>query len=142
MAEVISCLYAAAFLAAGYMAARVLFPAERPLIRLWLGGVSALVFLLWLPALSSFLLGFTRLSQYVALLLCCGIGTVCSLLFYKKKPMLRLSSWRQELPVLYALLPLLVVGIVLFLTHVIPERDGVLYAGQSTFGDLTSILGL
>ena len=61
--DLLSALYLVAFVLSGVAIARVYLSKERPLVRLWLGGVIALLLLIWLPALFSLLLGFTLLSE-------------------------------------------------------------------------------
>ena len=67
MLDLLAIVYLCLFLAAGYLLARLVFHSERPLIRLWLGGVCGLFLLIWLPALCSFLFGFTVLFALVTL---------------------------------------------------------------------------
>lgn len=139
MATIWSILYMLAFACAGVMIARFLFPGKRPIIRVWLGLAFGLALLIWLPALFSFLLSFRLLSQLLALALACALGIACFLLG-RKKECLR-SPWRKELPILYLVLPLMVIASVLLYTHMILDKDGALYVGQSTYGDLSMHLG-
>lgn len=140
LSSIISLLYFGVFIAAGQVVSRVCFAQERPLIRLMMGGVFALLLLLWLPALVSFLLGFTPLAQYIALLLCVVIG-LSSYLLSRGKDLLR-TSLNEDRIALLVLLPLLALGTYLFLTHVLRPEGGALHSGQSTFGDLPLHLGL
>ena len=127
------------FVASGLCIARFLFPEDRALVRIWLGLVFAMAMLMWLPALFSFLLGFTVLSQLLGLLLCCGIGALFFLLSRKRG---RLTfSLSEDFPAFYALIPLFALSIVLLSTHTIAYRDGALWVGQSTYGDLAMHLG-
>lgn len=139
MATIWSILYMLVFACAGVMIARFLFPAKRPVIRLWLGLAFGLALLIWLPALFSFMLSFRLLSQLLALALACVIGLICFLLGRKKE--YARSPWRKELPLLCLLLPLMIVTCVLLYTHIILDKDGALYVGQSTYGDLSMHLG-
>lgn len=124
----------------GVSLARTLLYKERPLVRIWLGGVLGLVMLLWIPTLVSFLLDFTILSQMVALFITATIGCVSICLSKNKR--VNITSWKSESDLLFVLLPLLTVGIVLLSTHTIMEfEDGSLYVGQSTYGDLSMHLG-
>lgn len=61
--DLLSALYLVAFVLSGVAIARVYLSKERPLVRLWLGGVIALLLLIWLPALFSLLLGFTQIGR-------------------------------------------------------------------------------
>lgn len=138
--NIVSFLCLCLYLAAGHCIARVSFAHERTLVRLWLGGVFALLLLLWLPALTSFVLGFTVLSQCIALFVCACVGFFSYSLSRKRE--IRHSAWKDERSVFYTLLPLLALGIFLFLAHYIEPQEGALHVGQSTFGDLPLHLGL
>ena len=138
--DILAFFYLCAFLATGQLTARALFIAERPLYRWWMGGVFSLLLLLWLPALFSFLLGFTLLAQLLALFVCFIIGTAA--LYLVKTTQVAAASWKEFRPVLMTLLPLFLLGVYLFLTHTIRPVDGALHVGQSTFGDLPLHLGL
>ncbi len=141
MGIVISILFCLVFLAAGYGISRLVFSRERPFIRVWMGGVFSLLLLLWLPALWSFIFGFTIAAQWAAFFTCLALG-FGALFFLKKRGLPVTSSpWREEWPALM-LLPLFLLGTYLFFTHIIPMKNGALYAGQSTFGDLPLHLGL
>lgn len=138
--NIVSLLYFCVYIAAGQALSRACFAQERTLIRLMMGGVFALLMLLWLPALASFALGFNVLSQCAALALCCAAGLV-GYRISRKKELLR-SGVLQERPAFYALVPLFVLGVYLFFTHVLNPQGGALHSGQSTFGDLPLHLGL
>lgn len=139
MNEIAATLYLIVFVLSGLCAARFLLSDERPLIRLWLGGVIGLLLLIWLPALLSFLLGFTLLSQLLALGLAALLGAAAWLGSKRRMPQKQL--WLSESSVLITLLPLFVVGVILLSTHTIAPRNGALYVGQSTYGDLAMHLG-
>jgi len=79
------------------------------------------------------------LSQMLGLALCCLVGVVFFLLSRRRS--MTVSPWRAELPALVTCGLLFAFCCVLLSTHVIPERDGALYVGQSTYGDLAMHLG-
>lgn len=139
MAVLWSLLYMLAFALSGLLTARLAFPDKRPVIRLWLGLVIGLALLIWLPALFSFLLTFCLTAQLLALAAACVLGAVCCFLC-RRRYLLR-SPWRNEWPVAAVLLPLMLITAVLLDTHVLLERGGALYVGQSTYGDLSMHLG-
>ena len=137
--DVTAFLYLCAYLVTGYVLARAFLPAEKPLFRIWLGGVFGLLLLLWLPALTSFLLRFTVLSQLLALAVCLLIGALAALRARRRQVQrFRLSEHRGMLMVL---LPLFLLGVYLFYTHYIFLEGGALHGGQSTWGDLPMHLG-
>lgn len=137
--DLLSAAYLICFVLSGLAVARLVFAGERPLVRVWLGCVAALVMLLWFPALWAFCIGFTAAAQLLALVTAAGAGCACYLLA-RRRERLR-APWLAEAPLLYTLLPLFVLGVVLLSTHTIVERDGALWVGQSTYGDLAMHLG-
>ena len=137
--DLLSVAYLAAFMAAGICVSRMFFADERPIVRIWLGFVFGMVMLLWLPALWAFILDFTLLAQLLALCTAIGVG-VCCLIFSRIRVQQK-SRWLDESPLLFTLLPLFVIGIVLLSTHTIVNRQGSLWVGQSTYGDLAMHLG-
>ncbi len=139
MAIIVSLIYLLLFGLSGLGVSRLIFYRDRPLIRVWLGLAFGLLMLIWLPALFSFIFGFVLLSQILGLVVACAIGAVCFLLSRKKS--LTLTPWKQELPVLISGGLLFLLCFVLLSSHTIVERDGALYVGQSTYGDLAMHLG-
>ena len=139
MAELVSILYLGLFVVSGLGVSRLLFYRERPLRRIWLGLVFGYAMLLWLPALFSFVLGFKLPAQLLALALACLIGSACWI--FSRKKSLTVAPVKGELPFLIAGGILLAFCIVLLSSHTIAEKDGALYVGQSTYGDLAMHLG-
>lgn len=139
MAEVVSFFYLALFAVSGLGISRFLFYRDRPLRRFWLGLVFGYAMLLWFPALFSFALGFRISAQLFGLALAVLIGALFWVLSRKRS--MTVSPLRNELPVLIAGGLLFAFCLVLLSSHTIPERDGALYVGQSTYGDLSMHLG-
>ncbi len=139
MAELVSLFYLALFACSGLGISRLLFFRERPLRRIWLGLVFGFAMLLWFPALFSFALGFHMPAQLLGLAAAVLLGGVCWLLSRKKSP--TASSVRSELPILIAGGILFLLCILLLSSHTIVKKDGALYVGQSTYGDLAMHLG-
>ncbi len=139
MAELLSIVYLALFAASGIGLSRLIFYKEKPLVRLWLGLAFGMAMLMWFPALFSFALGFTLSAQLLGLAAACLVGAAGFLLARKKS--LSVSPWKREVPFFIAGGALMLVGFVLLWTHTIIERDGALYVGQSTYGDLAMHLG-
>lgn len=141
MQNIFSVLYLFVFAASGICIVKLSLPSEKPIRTIWLGCVFGLVLLLWLPALFSFLFGFTLFSQILALVLAALIGAVCAALAHRRNVRSATASWKEERHLLWTLLPLFLFGTVLFCTHTIREVNGALYVGQSTYGDLSMHLG-
>ena len=124
--NIVSLLYFCVFIAAGQALSRACFAQEQTLIRLMMGGVFALLMLLWLPALVSFAFGFNVLSQCVALALCCVAG-LAGYWVSRNKELLR-SGILLERPAFYVLVPLFVLGVYLFFTHILNPQGGALHS--------------
>ena len=139
MAETLSILYLALFAAAGIGLSRLLYHGEKPLIRIWLGLAFGMAMLIWLPALFSFAFGFRLISQLLGLLVACLAGAAG--FYFSRKNELQKSPWKTEVPFFIAGGALLLISLVLLSTHTIVERDGALWVGQSTYGDLAMHLG-
>ena len=137
--DLLSVAYLACFIICGLAVARLVFADMRPTVRVWLGCVSALVMLLWLPALWAFLIDFTLTAQLLALVTAAAIGCGCFLAARRRTQ--KRAPWLDDAPMLFTLLPLFVLGVILLSTHTIIERDGALWVGQSTYGDLSMHLG-
>ena len=109
--------------------------------RLWLGSVCGSVLAIWLPIPFSFFLGFTAASQLAA----AALALLLTALLFRTLPAAERCSLffelKEEKAFLSLLLPLLGLCIWLFLSHTIPERNGALYSGQCSYGDMAMHLG-
>lgn len=123
--------YLALFLLAGVRYARLLLPREAGLVRLSMGVSLALFGQMWLPALFSFLLGFTLLSQLLAL----GLFVAPALFLRGKSARVCLDARAERLHFFLVLPSLLLCGVLLY-THVLRQEGGALHTGQSCFGDM------
>ena len=139
MPELFSILYILLFAASGLGLSRLLFHREKPLVRIWLGLAFGMAMLMWFPALFSFAFGFHMLSQMLGLLAACLAGTAG--FFFSRKRTMQSAPWKHEIPFFIAGGVILLMSIVLLSSHTIIERDGALYVGQSTYGDLAMHLG-
>ncbi|MEA4913418.1 MAG: hypothetical protein VB061_02495 [Christensenella sp.] len=139
MAELLSICYVALFAASGIGISRMFFAREKPLVRIWLGLALGMAMLIWFPALFSFVLGFYLPAQLLGLLLACILGSAGY--FFSRKRSLTASPWKAEIPFFIAGGVLLAICLVLLSTHTIVLRNGALYVGQSTYGDLAMHLG-
>lgn len=138
-------LLLAGFLLCGCVAAERLFGGLKAMTRVWLGLVLGLVMMMWLPSLWAFALRFSLAAQLLGLLTAGLIAFAC-VFFIKRKPewsTMRLDH-SQPGPVLCAVLvvPLLIVSVYLFHTHILRPGENGLYVGQSTYGDLCLHLGI
>ncbi len=135
LGNVLSVLYLAAYLAAGLRYAWLLLPREDNLTRAAAGASLALFAQMWLPALFSFLLGFTLLSQVLGLalfVLPCALPPV----FRRRPASLRTDARSAKLHA-FCVVPALLLSAVLLYTHVLRPVDGALHTGQSCYGDMS-----
>lgn len=130
------------FLFFGYALSSLLFADLSLRKRLTFACALALLANMWMPALFSFVLGFTVLSQLLAavLALLSGAGI---LLWRRRKPALskpeKDGGWK---PWLCCVLPAFLFSAVLLYTHtLLPSESGALTTGQSTYGDMSMHLG-
>ncbi len=136
---ILSILYLLFYAAVGILIGRYLFSTESFPRRLWLGLTVGLFGSIWLPSLFSFVLGFGTLSHILGAAVM-ALLTALSLLQKKKAPAATAKDFRTLLPLLW-LLPIFLIGVYLFSTHILqPKIDGY-YVGQTTYGDLAMHLG-
>lgn len=137
-------LFTALFACSGLGLSEVVFSKHRFINRIWLGLTLGLLLLTWLPALFAFFIGFTLLSQLLAAA-CALLGlVVCFVILYRRRKRGRKNAYslRTLSPALLLLIPVALIGVVLLNTHVLyPHRDGSLWVGQVTYGDLAMHLG-
>lgn len=134
-----SLLYLLAFAAGGFLLSAAVFRRETALHRIFFGLVFGLFLLIWLPALFSFLIGFTLLSQILALAALLVIAGL-SIRFGALKASGSVPH-RELLPLLATVLPLWLFSLILLSSHTILPRGETLWVGQSTYGDLAMHLG-
>ncbi|QXP84209.1 hypothetical protein [Methylococcus sp. Mc7] len=130
------------FLGCGLAMSRRLFAEHSPWVRAWAGLAGGLLGLIWLPAATALLTGFTPRCQWIAAGMM-GVITLLTLRFaaapvQMPTPADRPSRAEIGMVALFTLLICL-----LLYTHVIyPDADGGLSVGQSTYGDLALHLGI
>ena len=138
LGNLIGILYFALYLAAGIFIANRIFIKERQLIRLWIGIVAGCVLLMWLPALTSFVFGFTILSHIAAAVLLVAAYYITVVKTKKNKIPLITFKWNKDITFIFLLLmPLMVFFTLTLYNHtILPNSAGGFVAGQSTYGDM------
>lgn len=137
MLDILSVIYLLIFAASGFAAARFVLPRDRFTKQLAMGIAFGMVMLLWLPVLPAFLMGFNVAAQLIGLVIAAGLGVLFVILGKKKGAKTGAFKFREELPMLVACLPIILVGAVLMGNHyIVPASDGSLHVGQCTYGDL------
>lgn len=130
------------FLILGIAITNRIFSDEPLYIRVWSGLLVGLLSLMWNPVPFAVFLGFSVISHLLAL----ALMTVLYIMvrqFYKERGGLKYSSNGTDY-ILYAILvPVFILTAYMLNTHVLlPGKDGGLYVGQSTWGDLSLHLGI
>lgn len=129
----------------GAVMAEKLFERFERVVRLWLGLSLGLLMMMWLPALYAFGIDFTATTQLFGLLTA-GVMTALVVMSAPKRRRRRLR--RPRFPqvdvktLLMVLIPFALLGLFLMHSHYLKEVDGVLYSGQSTYGDMCLHLGI
>ncbi len=161
---ILSLLYMAVFAFAGLCLAARALPREKTAAKLMLGLTFGLAMMMWLPALIAFLTGaFTLWEQIGALVLALFVaamacfrrtagegisestpkrlGVYCFQLPFALKPGFLRSFIKREKAMLLVTTPFFILCLYLLYTHTLLPRNGALYTGQSTFGDMNMHLG-
>ena len=130
--------YSMLFLFSGAVCVRFLLPRQSPVVRIWLGLCVGYLLEMWLPALAAFVFRFSYRAHAAAVCLLALIVTVCWFLRSREEAECMSKEDRRILAALaLTALPLCVLSGYLQYTHMImPEGDGSLWCGQSTYGDL------
>ncbi|NLC31906.1 MAG: hypothetical protein GX781_01240, partial [Clostridiales bacterium] len=136
--------YLALYLLGGIWSIRWLLPGQKPLIRIWLGCVLGLFYLMWLPALVAFVYSFSLAGHIIALAPLLLLSFAAYLARDKKTALVPFSSEdTKDAKLLLAIaLPLTLLGAYLQYTHNLRPIDGALFVGQSTYGDLALHTGI
>ena len=139
--EFLALLYILIYIISGFLVARRVLP-EGGVGGTALGLAAGLAMLMWLPALFSFVLGFTVLSQLLAVALCALIGLFAALFRRTRTRLSRPGRFKPDWRAVTVCSPLVLLIWVLMFNHIItPASDGSLHSGQSTFGDMCMHLG-
>lgn len=138
---IIPVLYTSLYALFGAGISWCIFP-DMPLSRkIWFGLVFGLFGMTWMPSLFSFLTGTFSVASHIYGILLFAILFCIFLLYRKKNPSKYCITSKFDLKPLLFLSPLLLLGIYIFCTHILQEKAGGLYVGQSTYGDLAMHLG-
>lgn len=130
--------YLLLYLALGVLTVRFLLPRHKPLNRIWLGLSLGVLEEMWLPALCSFLMGFTAAAHAAAAGILLLITAGCWFLRDRRTPApwnaAEKTTFRQ---MLWVLVPLTILSAYLQYTHTMRvDAAGNWNVGQSTYGDL------
>ena len=139
-------IYYFCFLVLGFIYSKYLFN-KNFYFHLWIGGVLGNVLLMFGIMLPSFLFGFTILSHIILLF----ITSIPLILIIKKKGFIelkkRIVSFNYEDEInnkifFFLIVPIFLIIALLLTNHIlVPQENGSLATGQSTYGDLNMHLG-
>ncbi|MCH5252177.1 MAG: hypothetical protein J1F22_04320 [Lachnospiraceae bacterium] len=136
-----------AFQILGILLALLLFKKEKLCLTLLFGSTIGSFSLQWLPVLYAFFFQFSVRAHIFALF---TMIVLVSAFYYLSKERSFLNGRKikpdllgvfRENPVLFLLLPLFVYVVIVLLHHTISYRNGILYSGQGTWGDMSMHLG-
>ena len=136
--------FTALFAISGIIVSEVVFAKHKFANRLWLGLVVGFLMLTWLPSLFALIFRFTRTAQFLAAAAALIAAIVCIWILIVRKRRGRGRSFRigKDWRVLFIVVPVLVLCAALLNTHILyPHKDGSLWVGQVTYGDLAMHLG-
>ncbi|MBQ9188302.1 MAG: hypothetical protein IJ138_03140 [Clostridia bacterium] len=139
----LSLLYTGLFALCGLCIATLLFAFERLIKRIWYGLVLGLLLLTWLPSLLAFFIGFNLAAQIGAGVIALLLGLLCLILSLRNGGKGIFAGFqKRDLGFLWVVVPLFLLGAVLFSTHILkPLDNGGVAVGQVTYGDLAMHLG-
>lgn len=124
------------YLLAGLMLSEGVFARFARPVRIWLGLVSGLVLMMWLPSIWAFPFDFTRKANLIALLSAYALSVPAFVLGKRVKS----APYGEKMPPVRAVLALVVPFVLLFAylqyTHYFRDVGGALHVGQSTYGDI------
>ena len=121
---------------AGAAISFVVFSDKRLSVRLWLGSVIGTLLAMWLPVPFAFLWGF-GIGAHIAAA-CIGIALQGLWVYRYRKNCAHshVEDTAEDRPLLFLLIPFMVLAVSLVLSHTLRNVNGALYTGQSTYGDM------
>ncbi len=131
-------LYLAVYLLCGCWIIRCLLPRQSVLTRIWLGASLGLLLMMWLPAMMAFVVKFSALGHWLALIPLAGL-TAAAHFLRDTSPVKPWDAAEKQLGIqmLIVVLPLTILSAWLQYTHNVRiMEDGSWWVGQSTYGDL------
>ncbi len=132
------------FAISGICVSEVVFQTHKAKYRIWLGLAAGLLMLTWLPSLFALLVGFTLLAQILAAIVAALAGgiSVFILVSRKKKGVANAFYFGNDWTILLLAVPILALCGYLLHTHILyPHKNGSVWVGQVTYGDLAMHLG-
>ena len=131
-------LYLAVYLLCGCWIIRCLLPRQSVLTRIWLGASLGLLLMMWLPAMMAFVVKFSALGHWLALIPLAGL-TAAAHFLRDTSPVKLWDAAEKQLGIqmMIVVLPLTILSAWLQYTHNVRiMEDGSWWVGQSTYGDL------
>lgn len=141
---IVSLLFTLFYAASGIFISEVILHKKSFTDRLWLGLTLGLLLLTWLPSLLAFFIGFTRITQLLSVILLFLLDSTCAVILIRRKKNRSAvdHSLRSQWKSLLITVPIILLGVFLFHTHILlSHKDGSIWVGQVTYGDLAMHLG-
>lgn len=133
----------------GVLITRIILQEEKKDYQILIGSVIGSFSLHWLPTIYSFLLGFNQFSNIMAIVTFLIIGIVIVFVGRTKKGFF--NKGKAEISVKrldhgnygiwLLIIPAFVYFFIVLYTHTIQMKDGSMYTGQTTYGDMNMHLG-
>ena len=140
--NIIGTIYFLIYQAAGiFIAFRLLGDKEKDILKLIIGSVFGSFLLHWCPTIASLVFGFNILSHIVALVLLFLAIYMVIMFTPKAKIGLNNVSLKDDRLFIGLFSVTFIYFLIVLSTHTIPVRDGAMYAGQCTYGDMNMHLG-
>lgn len=125
------------------------FKKESNYFRVFMGSVLGSFALQWFPILTAFFMNFTIGGHITALCLFVVLVVGVDLFLLKKShgglenklPAERTVAFWKEHKIIWILVPTFLYFVYVLLTHTIPIKNGAIYTGQATYGDMSMHLG-
>ena len=140
--NIIGTIYFLIYQAAGiFIAFRLLGDKEKDILKVIVGSVFGSFLLHWCPTITSMIFDFNILSHIIALILLFLVAIIVMNFTPKTKIGLKDVSIKDEWVFVSLFSVTFIYFIITLSTHSIPMRDGAMFAGQCTYGDMNMHLG-
>lgn len=151
MGNIVGILYFLIYQILGLLVAEWLLRKERRMFRVLLGSMIGSFSLQWFPVFVAFFMGFTKNAHIIAFILYAFVVGGVVIYFRKKakqsgESLLSFEKirWKEEVftnQIFWLAIPTFLFFCVLLNSHTILSRDGAIWTGQCTYGDMNMHLG-
>lgn len=149
--NIVGILYFLIYQILGLLVAGCLLKKERRMFRVLLGSMIGSFSLQWFPVFMAFFMGFTRNAHIIAIILYAFVVGGVIVYFRKKAKQtgetlfsVEKIRWKEEVltnQIFWLAIPTFIFFCILLNSHTILSRDGAIWTGQCTYGDMNMHLG-